>query len=273
MLLWLILVSTGAVLLESVHELHHRYHAELLIIEWACTSLFTVEYCLRLAVARRPLRYARSLFGVVDVCSIVPSLAYLLLPHTVYPEGRRGLRVVRVLRLLRAFRVLKLAGYERDAAELRMALWRVRRKVVLFLASVAATTTVLGTVMYIVEDSAAGFTSIPRSVYWAIVTLTTVGYGDISPRTPIGQLIASFMMLLGFATIAVPTGLVVASAAHGPTAAPPGRTCPGCDALAHDEDASFCKYCGAGLPLLQDANAHVATPLVPHRASRAPETC
>ena len=237
-LLWAILLSVGAVLVESVASVRDAYGAELRTLEFVFTGLFTVEYVLRLLSVKRPLKYAFSFYGLVDLLSILPTFVEVMLP------GAASLRVVRMLRLLRVFRVLKLVGFLREAQILKDALWSSRRKIVVFLSAVLVLVTLLGTVVYIIEDAEAGFTSIPRSIYWAIVTVTTVGYGDIAPQTVLGQLIASLMMILGYAIHAVPTGIVGAELARSTRVASNTQACPGCGAEGHDDDARFCKHCG-----------------------------
>lgn len=240
-LLWAILLSVGAVLVESVASVRDAYGAELRTLEFVFTGLFTVEYVLRLLSVRRPLKYAFSFYGLVDLLSILPTFVEVMLP------GAASLRVVRMLRLLRVFRVLKLVGFLREAQILKDALWSSRRKIVVFLSAVLVLVTLLGTVVYIIEDAKAGFTSIPRSIYWAIVTVTTVGYGDIAPQTVLGQMIASLMMILGYAILAVPTGIVGAELARSTRVASNTQACPGCGAEGHDDDARFCKHCGTAL--------------------------
>lgn len=240
-LLWAILLSVGAVLVESVASVRDTYGAELRTLEFVFTGLFTVEYILRLLAVKRPLKYAFSFYGLVDLLSILPTFVEVLLP------GAASLRVVRMLRLLRVFRVLKLVGFLREAQILKDALWSSRRKIVVFLSAVMVLVTLLGTVVYIIEDAAAGFTSIPRSIYWAIVTVTTVGYGDIAPQTVLGQMIASLMMILGYAILAVPTGIVGAEIARSTRVASNTQACPGCGTEGHDDDARFCKHCGTAL--------------------------
>jgi voltage-gated potassium channel len=220
--------------------------------EWALTLLFTAEYLLRLAAVRRPVTYALSFFGVVDLLAIVPTFVSLVVP------GAQALLVVRVLRLLRVFRVLKLTRYLTEAATLGTALRASVRKIAVFLLAVTTVVIVVGSAMYVVEGPTHGFTSIPTSMYWAVVTLTTVGYGDISPRTPLGQALASLVMVLGYGIIAVPTGIVTAeltrdarAAAPAPPA-PPGAqpvaaACARCGALEHPADARFCRRCGVPL--------------------------
>ena len=240
-LLWAIVLSVLAVLMESVAGVRAALGRELRVLEFVFTGLFTVEYILRLVSVKRPLKYAFSFYGLVDLLSILPTFVEILLP------GAASLRVVRMLRLLRVFRVLKLVGFLREAQILKDALWASRRKIIVFLSAVLVMVTMLGTVVYIIEDAEAGFTSIPMSMYWAIVTVTTVGYGDIAPQTVLGQMLASLMMILGYAIIAVPTGIVGAELARTDPVDTNTQACPGCGAEGHDDDAAFCKHCGHSL--------------------------
>ena len=208
-LMWAILLSVGVVFLESVPSISAAYSEELRIAEYVFTALFTVEYVLRLYSVKKQMSYAFSFFGLVDLLSILPTFVEILLP------GAASLRVVRILRLLRVFRVLKLVGFMKEASFLKDALWGARRKILVFMSTVVVLVTILGTLVYIAEGEGSGFTSIPRSIYWAIVTVTTVGYGDIAPQTVIGQTLASFIMLIGYAIIAVPTGIVSAEMVKG----------------------------------------------------------
>ena len=237
-LLWAIVLSVLVVLVESVASVRAALELELRLLELVFTGLFTVEYILRLVSVKRPLRYAFSFYGLVDLLSILPTFVEILLP------GAASLRVVRMLRLLRVFRVLKLVGFLREAQILKDALWASRRKIIVFLSAVLVLVTLLGTVVYIIEDAEAGFTSIPMSIYWAIVTVTTVGYGDIAPQTVLGQMLASLMMILGYAIIAVPTGIVGVELARTDAVDTNTQACPGCGAEGHDDDAVHCKHCG-----------------------------
>src|SRR5918993_1814038 len=201
-LIWLILLSVATVILESVAQVREQYGQLLYALEWFFTLLFTVEYFLRLLSVRRPLRYARSFFGVVDLLAIIPTYLSVLVP------GSQYLLVIRILRLLRVFRLMKLSEYVAEADTLRRALRASRRKISVFLSAVILLVVIIGALMYVVEGEANGFTNIPVSIYWAIVTLTTVGYGDLSPKTPFGQILASIVMVIGYGIIAVPTGIV-----------------------------------------------------------------
>jgi voltage-gated potassium channel len=246
LLILAILVSVGVVMADSVRDLRQAHGQLFMAMEWFFTLLFTLEYVARLSCVRHPMRYARSFFGVIDLLSLLPTYIALFFPE-VY-----ALVDVRVLRLLRVFRVFKLAAYVAEYQTLASALSASRRKIMVFLLGVLMLVLILGTVMYVVEGPENGFTSIPTSVYWAITTLTTVGFGDITPKTDIGRLIASFMMLMGWGTLAVPTGIVTAEMAaqragrKPPT--PTTRTCHECLREGHAPDANFCFNCGANLP-------------------------
>jgi voltage-gated potassium channel len=237
-----IVASVLVVVLESVPAVQRDYAAPLRVAEWTFTILFTIEYVLRLASVDRPTRYATSFFGLVDLLSIAPSYASLLLP------GAQALLVIRALRLLRVFRVLKLGHFLDEAHQLRGALRASSRKIIVFLGAVVTIVVIMGAVMYFVEGAENGFTSIPVSIYWAIVTMTTVGYGDIAPQTWIGQILASALMIAGYGIIAVPTGIVSVELAQvrGQRLIST-QSCPSCAAEGHDPDARHCKYCGAAL--------------------------
>lgn len=234
-LILVIVASVIAVMLESVADIRTRYTLELRALEWGFTVLFTVEYVLRLLCAGRPAKYATSFFGVVDLLATVPTYLSLLIP------GAQYLLVIRLLRILRVFRVLKLAKYVDEGDVLVRALRGSRRKITLFLFVVVTLVVILGSMMYLVEGEKNGFTSIPTSVYWAIVTLTTVGYGDISPQTGVGQFLASIIMIVGYAIIAVPTGIVTAEIVQ---AARARLICPTCRRYDHSQDAQYCRVCG-----------------------------
>jgi len=234
-----ILASVIAVMGDSIGSIHQEYGIPLYALEWVFTILFTVEYGLRLLCAPRPSVYARSFFGLVDLLAILPTYLSLLLP------GSQYLQVIRVLRVLRVFRVLKLAQYIGEAEILLVAIRNSRRKLSVFIITVLALAVVLGTAMYLVEGSTHGFTSIPQSIYWTIVTITTVGYGDIAPETPVGQALAAMIMLLGYAIVAVPTGIVTVELARG--SRPKPAVCTGCGAGDHAADSVFCRLCGTRL--------------------------
>ena len=244
-LLVVILASVLAVLLESVPEVRLRWGPALVAVEWAITVLFTVEYVLRLVAVRNPLGYARSFYGVVDLLAVLPTYVRLLLP------GAQALLTLRAVRLLRVFRIFKLSHFLGESQVLARALRASVRKIVVFVAAVLVLVLVLGTAMYLVEGPRHGFTSIPISIYWAIVTMTTVGYGDIAPGTVLGRMLASLVMIIGYGIIAVPTGIVTVEMGRATRTAPwspPPRSCPGCGLAGHDADAAFCKRCGSELP-------------------------
>jgi voltage-gated potassium channel len=239
-LLAAILLSVAAVLLESMADIRREHGSVLRVVEWALTIAFTLEYVLRLIAVDRPWRYAASFYGVVDLLSIVPTYLSLAVPES------RSLMVIRALRLLRIFRILNAAQFLSEAQVLTTALRASRRKITVFLGGIVTVVLIAGALMYVIEGEANGFSSIPRSMYWAVVTVTTVGYGDIAPRTPLGQLVASLLMVLGYAIIAVPTGIVSVELAHA--SRPVSRqACPACGVEGHDFDAVHCKYCGAHL--------------------------
>lgn len=244
-----ILLSILVVVLDSVPVIRAQHKDLMYALEWGFTLLFTVEYLARLATVRHPLRYALSFYGVIDLLSVLPTYVSLLVP------GSEALLDIRILRLLRVFRIFKLTLYIDEYTRLAEALAASRRKIMVFLSVVVMAVLILGTVMYVVEGPDNGFTSIPTAMYWAIVTMTTVGYGDITPQTPLGKGIASFMMLLGWGILAVPTGIVTAemTARRGDRrggAARLPRACEDCGSTGHEAGARFCKDCGAGLPAL-----------------------
>lgn len=239
-LLVAILLSVAAVMLESVADIRREHGALLRVVEWALTIAFTIEYGLRLIAVDRPWRYATSFFGVVDLLSILPTYLAVAVPET------QSFMVIRAIRLLRVFRILKAAQFLSEAQVLTTALRASRRKITVFLGVIVTVILIAGALMYVIEGEEHGFSSIPRSMYWAVVTVTTVGYGDIAPRTPLGQLVASLLMILGYAIIAVPTGIVSVELANA--SRPVSRqACPACGAEGHDLDASHCKYCGEHL--------------------------
>lgn len=237
-----IMLSVIVIMLDSVETVQNQYAQTLYILEWAFTGLFTLEYGLRLVSVRRPWLYFKSFFGLVDLVSILPSYLILLFP------GTQAMLAIRILRLLRVFRILKLSAYMDEAQVMMSALSKSSRKIMVFLYSVFMLVIVFGSLVYVVESREAGFTSIPVSVYWAIVTLTTVGYGDISPQTPLGQMLASTIMIMGYAIIAVPTGIYSAELIKTYTAGKiRNDACPDCGQTGHDFDADYCKYCGHAL--------------------------
>lgn len=238
-LLWAVILSVLVVMIESIESIRREQGELLRVLEWVFTGLFSLEYVLRLLAVRRPLRYATSFFGVVDLVAILPTFISLLVP------GAQALLVVRIARLLRVFRILKLASFLHEADVLRRALGASRAKITVFLGAVIAIVVITGTLMYLIEYQNPGFDSIPRAIYWAIVTLTTVGYGDITPKTPLGQMLSSFLMIMGYGIIAVPTGIVSVELANASRhTAVSGQSCPSCSVEGHQPDALYCRRCG-----------------------------
>lgn len=240
-LLIMIVVSVITVALESVSSISETYGTYLRALEWVITILFTIEYVLRLMSVGKPLRYARSFFGIVDVLSILPT--YLSL----FFAGTQALLVIRALRLLRVFRVLKLGHFLSEANLLTEALRASGRKIIVFLGTVLSLVVIVGALMYLIEGPENGFTSIPQSLYWAVVTLTTVGYGDIAPQTVMGKLFASIVMILGYGIIAVPTGIVSVELANTMQVSTRQAACPECGGEGHSKKADFCMFCGGVL--------------------------
>ncbi|MCB2208889.1 MAG: ion transporter [Bacteroidetes bacterium] len=238
-LLIAILLSVVIVLLDSVASYHERLGKFFYILEWAFTIIFTIEYFLRLYTAHKPFKYIFSFYGIIDLLAILPS--YL----SVFLVGSHYLVVIRILRLLRVFRVLKLARFVGAADTLQTALRNSRAKIIVFLEVVLTIVVIVGSMMYLIEGPENGFNSIPKSIYWAIVTLTTVGYGDIAPNTPVGQILASFLMITGYAIIAVPTGIITTEMSRISTKKEASyKTCADCMTGQQDADAVYCKKCG-----------------------------
>lgn len=240
-LLVVILLSVLVVLLESVPRINASHGTALRVAEWFFTVVFTIEYGLRLWTVAHPRSYALSFFGIIDLMAILPTYLSALI------VGTHSLAVVRGLRLLRVFRVLKLVRHMREAHTLMIALSVSRPKIVVFLTGVLSVAVMFGTVMYLIEGDDAGFTSIPTSIYWSVVTMTTVGYGDIAPRTPLGQFLALALMILGYAIIAVPTGIVSAELTRTEIQRKTTRECPHCSRTGHASNAAFCDGCGGKL--------------------------
>jgi voltage-gated potassium channel len=242
-LIAVILASIALVVVTSVYWVDAQHPMTLKVLEWLFTVAFTMEYAARLICVRHPLRYALSFFGLIDLMALLPTYLALFVPEV------QVLIDVRVLRLLRVFRVFKLTAYVAEYQALSRALRSSGRKVLVFLAAVSMIVLVIGTLMYVIEGPANGFTSIPIGVYWAITTMTTVGFGDITPHTDLGRLVASLVMLLGWGTLAVPTGIVTAEMTAGfRHPVPTTRTCHECLTEGHLTDARFCMHCGAKLP-------------------------
>jgi voltage-gated potassium channel len=236
-----IVASVVVVILDSEAGLHARWGDWFYGLEWGFTLLFTAEYIARLAVVKHPLRYARSFYGIIDLLSILPTYLSLLLP------GSQALLVVRILRILRIFRVLKLMEYTEAGGMLVGALYRSRRKITVFLLAVLTLVVIFGAAMHVIEGPENGFTSIPISMYWAIVTMATVGFGDITPVTPLGRFVTSALILIGYGIIAVPTGIYTAELAAGMRERR-RVACPGCGLAEHEPDAAHCRRCGDALP-------------------------
>lgn len=245
-LIWAILASVLLVLLVSVESIAGHYGEQFFVLEWVFTGLFTVEYLARIYCAVNRRSYIFSFYGIVDLLAILPS--YLALVFT----GASYLLVIRLLRVLRIFRILKLVRYLRDANLLVRSLWQARRKILVFYASMLVLCVIFGALMFVVEGPRHGFTSIPKSIYWAIVTITTVGYGDIVPQTTFGQAIAALTTLIGYSIIAVPTGLVTAELATEMRHERTLQRCDNCSRAGHDVDAEYCKYCGYKLAEVHD---------------------
>lgn len=233
-LLWLILISVLAVMLESIPDLSISYGKAFYYIEWVLTLLFTAEYLLRIWISKKPLKYIFSFWGVIDLLAILPTYLTLVL------AGYHYLLIVRVFRLLRVFRILKLVRFNNEAQALIHSLRSSLYKIGVFFVAVIAIVTFMGTIMYVVESGEQGFTSIPQSIYWAIVTVTTVGYGDMVPHTVLGKIISSFVMIIGYAIIAVPTGIVTVGMVSQKKKT---QNCPNCDHK-NPEEANYCANCG-----------------------------
>ncbi len=243
--LWLIviiLISVAVVMLDSVDSIKTRWHEALVLAEWLFTVAFTVEYAMRLWVVRRPLRYATSFYGIIDLLAVLPTYLALILTGSSY------LIVIRILRLLRVFRVLKLVAYSSEAGELVSALMRSRRKIFVFISALLGVVVVFGALMYVVEGPEHGFTSIPAGMYWAIVTMATVGYGDIVPYTMLGRFVTSALILIGYSIIAIPTGIYTAELASSLIPKRRKARCPDCGLRQHEADADYCRLCGSSLP-------------------------
>ncbi len=245
-LLLAIFLSVLVVMLDSVEAYRNRYKSQLSSAEWFFTILFTIEYGMRIVCAKRPWRYVFSFYGVVDLLAILPTylIAFLYSDLGMADSAVQRLAVIRALRLLRTFRIFKLTHMLSEASALRAAIWGARAKVVVFLAFILIAVVIVGSAMHVIEGTTEGFESIPQSMYWAVVTMTTVGYGDIAPETAPGKALAAIMMVLGYSFIIVPTGIVSAELAHAGAKNLTTQVCPECMKEGHDMDASHCKYCG-----------------------------
>ena len=245
-----IVLSVLVVMLESISSVRESWGIWLIRAEWAFTILFTIEYLLRLYCVGNPMRYARSFFGIIDLLAVLPT--YLSL----FFAGSQALTVVRILRVLRVFRVLKFMKYVHEMNDLRRALYASRRKIFIFMFGVSMIAIIVGSLMYLIEGEEHGYTSIPKSIYWAIVTMTTVGYGDVSPETPLGQLLATILMILGYGIIAVPTGIVTSEMAtqrYGTEQRNAVRSCPQCVQEIHNSHAIYCHRCGSKIDPEQES--------------------
>ena len=240
LLLVLILLSVVVVMLESVDAYSRSFGKYFEIAEWIFTILFSIEYVLRIIAVKKPLKYITSFYGIIDLLSLIPSYLGIV----VGANQLSSIKTIRTIRLIRIFRILKLIRYVKEAAALKKAFIASKQRIIVFLFVVLSIVTLMGTIIYMIEDPKDGFTSIPRSIYWAIVTLTTVGYGDIAPHTPIGQFFASIIMILGYAIIAVPTGLISVELSKMSLNT---QSCPACAQDGHDDNALFCKTCGEEL--------------------------
>ena len=241
-LLILILGSVATVMLESVNSIRIEHGQTLNIIEWGLTILFSIEYITRIISIKKPFKYIFSFYGLIDLLSILPTYLGLFI------TGASSMAVIRSIRLLRVFRILKLARYLKEAAAFKSVLIAMRPKIIVFLVAIFSIVTIMGTVIYMIEDPEDGFTSIPRCVYWAVVTLTTVGYGDIAPQTVLGQVFASLIMVMGYSIIVIPTVFVVTSSMLSSRETTLNtKSCPSCSQEGHDNNAEFCKYCGDSL--------------------------
>ena len=242
-LLWMIILSVTVVLLETVSTFSDAYHDAFVSAEWFFTIIFTVEYLLRIFSTPRPWKYITSFYGIVDLLAILPTYLGLIFDQTTF------LLTIRALRLLRVFRIFKLGRYIKEATVLVQALQLSLRKIVVFFGAVLTLVLILGSIMYLVEGEENGFTSIPQSIYWAIVTITTVGYGDIAPSTVVGKMLASIAMLTGYSIIAVPTGILTVQIGKAARASKRHQkvSCPKCGHKPHDKDALYCKMCGTKL--------------------------
>lgn len=241
LLLIVILASIVTVMLESVKEISAKYHDVFITLEWIITGLFTIEYILRILSLKKPLSYVFSFFGLIDLLALLPSYLGLFI------VGSESLMVIRVVRFLRIFKILRMSHYIQGGNILTDALKNSRAKIIVFLISMLTIVIIMGGVMYFIESEEAGFTSIPRSIYWAIITITTVGYGDIAPMTPVGQALASIIMLFGYAIIAVPTGIVSSEIATAKQGDKKQFKCPNCGAEGHEAEAKYCRECGEKL--------------------------
>ncbi|URC11166.1 MULTISPECIES: ion transporter [unclassified Flavobacterium] len=244
-LLGLILLSVILIMMETVQGINQKYHTQLIICEWIITVFFTIEYVLRIISIQKPIRYVFSFYGIIDLMAVLPMYLSIFFP------GASVLSIIRALRFFRLFKILHIPQISHQSIQLREAIEASKEKILVFIYFVLISTIIIGSIMYLVEGKESGFTSIPMSIYWTIVTLTTVGYGDISPQTPLGQFIAAFVMILGYGIIAVPTGIVTAEFAKSSlknSVVSSKKTCKNCNAQVHFDHAQYCFECGTKLP-------------------------
>lgn len=244
-LLGLILLSVILVMLDTVEGINLKYHSQLLICEWVITIFFTIEYLLRILSIQKPLKYVFSFYGIIDLLAILPMYLSIFFPAT------NVLTIVRVLRFFRLFKILHIPQISHQSYQLKEALQASKEKILVFIYFVMISAVIIGALMYVIEGKESGFTSIPAGIYWAIVTLTTVGYGDISPATPLGQFLASLVMIMGYGIIAVPTGIVTAEFAKSSlrnNSVSTKNSCQKCNAQVHFDSAKYCHECGTELP-------------------------
>ncbi|OMQ13260.1 ion transporter [[Flexibacter] sp. ATCC 35103] len=244
-LLGLILLSVILIMMETVQGINQKYHYQLFICEWVITIFFTIEYILRIISIQKPIKYVFSFYGIIDLLAVLPMYLSIFFP------GASILSIVRALRFFRLFKILHIPQISHQSIQLREAIEASKEKILVFIYFVLISTIIIGSIMYLVEGRTSGFTSIPMSIYWTIVTLTTVGYGDISPQTPLGQFIAALVMILGYGIIAVPTGIVTAEFAKSSlknNAVGTKKTCKKCNSQVHFDSAKYCYQCGTELP-------------------------
>jgi voltage-gated potassium channel len=244
-LLGLILLSVLLVMMDTVEGINQKYHSQLLICEWIITIFFTIEFILRIVSIQKPLKYVFSFYGIIDLMAILPMFLSIFFPAT------NVLTIVRVLRFFRLFKILHIPQISHQSMQLREAMEASKEKILVFIYFVVISAVIIGSLMYVVEGKESGFTSIPMGIYWSIVTLTTVGYGDISPVTPLGQFLASLVMIMGYGIIAVPTGIVTAEFAKSSlksNSVSTKKTCRKCNSQVHFDNAKYCYECGNELP-------------------------
>ncbi|MBF4491410.1 ion transporter [Flavobacterium sp. MR2016-29] len=244
-LLGLILLSVLLIMMETVQGINQKYHSQLIICEWIITAFFTIEYFLRIISIQKPIKYIFSFYGIIDLLAVLPMYLSIFFP------GTSILSIVRALRFFRLFKILHIPQISHQSIQLREAIEASKEKILVFIYFVLISTIIIGSIMYLVEGRESGFTSIPMSIYWTIVTLTTVGYGDISPQTPLGQFIAALVMILGYGIIAVPTGIVTAEFAKSSlrnSAVSTKKICTNCNSQVHFDNANYCYECGNELP-------------------------